>query len=328
MKLTTDQTIYPKLLGDIGGTNARWAWQARAGAPLQDISVLPCQASASLYDSALNYLESSGHPRPRAVGIGVATPVLDDELRMTNSHWVFSISGLQQALGVQHCLVINDFTALAMSLPTLTASDLSSVGGGATVGGAPLALLGPGTGLGVSGLLRADQGRWTPLSGEGGHVTLAAVNQGEDEVLAVLRQRFGHVSAERVISGPGLVDLYGAVCQLGGGVGRSMQPVDVARAALTGDDQDCVTTVDLFTSFLGTVAGNLALTLGARGGLYIGGGVVPSLGAAFNAKLFRQRFEGKGRFQHYLREIPSWIITAATATLVGVSRAIDQLPRQ
>jgi glucokinase len=163
------------------------------------------------------------------------------------------------------------------------------------------------------------------LSGEGGHVTLAAVNLREDEVLAALRKRFGHVSAERVISGPGLVDLYGTVCQLAGRVAQRLQPVDVTQAALVGADQDCVTTVDLFTSFLGNVAGNLALTLGARGGLYIGGGIVPSLGAAFNANLFRQRFEEKGRFQDYLKEIPTWIITASTPALVGVSRALDQM---
>ena len=325
LKLTTDHTIYPKLLGDIGGTNARWAWQACAGAPLQDISVLPCQASASLYDSATNYLITTGHARPRSVGVGVATPVLGDEVRMTNSAWMFSVSGLKHALGVQHCLVINDFTALAMSLPVLQPSDLRPIGGGLAVDRAALALLGPGTGLGVSGLVRVDHDRWVPLSGEGGHATVAAVNEREDEVLALLRRRFGHVSAERVISGPGLVDLYGAVCQLGGRVAQSLQPVDVTQAALVGSDQDCVTTADLFASFLGNVAGNLALTLGARGGLFIGGGIVPLLGEAFNANLFRQRFEEKGRFKDYLSSIPSWIITASAPALVGVSRALDQL---
>lgn len=328
MKLTTDQTIYPKLLGDIGGTNARWAWQACAGAALQDISVLPCQASASLYDAAFNYLTTTGHTRPQSVGVGVATPVLHDEVRMTNSPWVFSISGLRQALGVQRCLVINDFTALAMSLPALTASDLLSVGRGLAVDGAPMALLGPGTGLGVSGLLRVDRARWVALSGEGGHVTLAAMNQQEDDVLAALRKRFGHVSAERVISGPGLVDLYGTVCQMDGRVAQRLTPLEITQAARTGADQDCMTTVDLFASFLGSVAGNLALTLGARGGLYIGGGIVPSLGAAFNAKLFRQRFEDKGRFRPYLQEIPSWVITAATPALLGIARALDQMASQ
>ncbi len=329
MKLTTDQTIYPKLLGDIGGTNARWAWQGRAGDPLQDISVLPCQASPSLYAAALNYLTLTGHARPQSVGVGVASPVLRDEVRMTNSHWVFSIAGLRQALGVQHCLVINDFTALAMSLPALTASELRSLGGGGrAVDGAPMALLGPGTGLGVSGLLRVDKSRWVALSGEGGHVTLAAANEREDEVLATLRKRLGHVSAERVISGPGLVDLYGAVCQIEGRSAQKLRPLEITQAARIGADQDCLNTVDLFTSFLGNVAGNLALTLGARGGLYIGGGIVPSLGTAFNAKLFRQRFEDKGRYRPYLKEIPGWVITAATPGLLGVARALDQMASQ
>lgn len=325
MKLTTGPS-YPRLLGDIGGTNARWAWQECAGALLQDISVLPCQASPSLYDSATNYLATTGHARPRSVGVGVATPVVGDEVRMTNSSWVFSIAGLKQALGVQHCLVINDFTALALSLPVLAPSDLRCVGtGAAAVEGAPLALLGAGTGLGVSGLVFTRPGHWTALSGEGGHVTLAAADDTEAALLAVLRARFGHVSAERAISGPGLLDLYRAVCELHGRLPQAMTPAEVTRAAITGVDPQCVMTVNFFTSFLGTVAGNLALTLGARGGLYIGGGIVPSLGAAFDETLFRQRFEQKGRFKDYLTAIPTWIITASTPALIGVSQALDLL---
>ncbi len=319
---------YPRLLGDIGGTNARWAWQQSAGAALQDISVMPCNASASLYDSAANYLTATGHQRPSCAAIGIATAVTSDVVSMTNNSWVFSIAELKQSLGVQHCLVINDFTALAMSLPALGPSDLRTLGSGMAVNGAPIALLGPGTGLGVSGLVQTGHGQYLALSGEGGHATLAAVDDHESALLALLRARFDHVSAERVLSGPGLVDLYRAVCELGGHVVQNFGPADVTDAAIAGVDQQCVNTANFFTSFLGNVAGNLALTLGARGGLYIGGGVVPLLGNAFNASLFRQRFEEKGRFNSYLAGIPTWIITASTPALIGASRALDLLPTQ
>ncbi len=319
---------YPRLLGDIGGTNARWAWQESAGACLQDISVMPCQASASLYDSAANYLQTKRHGRPQCVAIGIATAVTGDVVRMTNNTWTFSIAELKQALGVQRCLVINDFTALAMSLPALAQSDLRAVGAGVAVVGAPIALLGPGTGLGVSGLVQTGSGQYSALSGEGGHVTVAPTDDRESALLALLRARFDHVSAERVLSGPGLVDLYRAVCDLDGRVAQSFSPADVTDAALAGSDRECVMTADLFTSFLGNVAGNLALTLGARGGLYIGGGIVPQLGDAFNAALFRKRFEEKGRFKDYLSTIPTWIITASTPALIGASRALDLLPSQ
>jgi len=314
---------YPRLLGDIGGTNARWAWQEHAGAALRDISVLPCQASATLFDSAANYLAVTGHANPQCAGIGIATAVTGDTVRMTNNAWQFSIRELQQSLGVQRCLVINDFTALAMSLTALGPADMQQIGGGAAIDGAPVALIGPGTGLGVSGLLLSDHANPCALSGEGGHVTVAAADDAEAALLARLRDRFSHVSAERVLSGPGLVDLYRAVCERDGRDALDLNPSDITTAAQAGSNPDCVASADYFASFLGNVAGNLALTLGARGGLYIGGGVVPLLGEAFNAALFRQRFEEKGRFQDYLQAIPTWLITASTPALVGASRALD-----
>ena len=316
---------YPRLLGDIGGTNARWAWQSAPGAPLQDISVMGCEASASLYEAAASYLAARGGEAPRTACIGVATAVTGDDIGFTNSPWSFSIAALKQALGVERCLVINDFTALAMSLPTLGASDLQAIGGGQAVRGAPIALLGPGTGLGVSGLLTSPTGACSALSGEGGHVTLAPANELESELLRCLRARHGHVSAERVLSGFGLVNLYQASCDLLGYTLRDLEAADITRAAIAQTDSACQQAVSLFASFLGNVAGNLALTLGARGGVYIGGGIVPRLGQAFDAALFRQRFEEKGRFEAYLQAIPTWVITAATPALLGASRALDEV---
>ncbi|HSB99479.1 MAG TPA: glucokinase [Burkholderiaceae bacterium] len=318
---------YPRLLGDIGGTNARWAWVAQAGDAPCDISVRPCLEHASPADSAREYLARHGHPAPNWIAIGVATPVTGDHVRLTNHPWSFSIAELQRALGAQRCLVINDFTALALSLPLLGAGELRAIGDNAARApreGATLALLGPGTGLGVSGLLPVGGG-W-PISGEGGHATLAAADDEEAALVACLRRRFGHVSAERVLSGQGLVNLYEAVCALDKHPARALDAREVTRAALDATDEHCVRAVRLFTGLLGGVAGNLALTLGARGGLYIGGGIVPRLGAGFDDALFRARFEQKGRFANYLEEIPAWVITASTPALLGADRALSLWP--
>lgn len=317
---------FPRLLGDIGGTHARWAWQAQHGGALEDVTVVADTAAESLYASAASYLERSGHSQPQWAGIGIATPVTGDEVRMTNHPWSFSISELKRSLGVERCLVINDFTALAMSLPALGAADLRAVGGGTAIVDAAIGLLGAGTGLGVSGLMPSAPGRWSPLSGEGGHVTLAATNEREAALLTWLRSRLGHVSAERVLSGSGLVNLYQAICALDSVPPGAVEPADVSAAAQQHSDAQCVAAVNQFAAFLGNVAGNLALTLGARGGVYLGGGVVPRLGPAFDASIFRQHFESKGRFSDYLRSIPTWVIVSPTPALLGASRALDLMP--
>jgi glucokinase len=319
---------YPRLLGDIGGTNARWAWVAQAGDAPSDISVRPSLDHASPADAARDYLARHGHPAPSWIAIGVATPVTGDHVQLTNRAWSFSIVGLQHALGAQRCLVINDFTALALSLPLLGDAELRAVGDNAArpapLEGEPLALVGPGTGLGISGLLPIAGG-W-PISSEGGHATVAPADDEEAALIAVLRRRFGHVSAERVLSGQGLVNLYEAVCALEGCAARPLESSDVTRAALDATDAQCVRAVRLFSGLLGNVAGNLALTLCARGGLYIGGGIVPRLGTAFDDAHFRARFEQKGRFASYLQAIPAWVITASTPALLGADRALTLWP--
>jgi glucokinase len=317
---------YPRLLGDIGGTNVRWAWRAAPDTALQHISMRPCTEHASLADAALDYLTRHGLGTPAWMALGVATAITGDRVRMTNHPWVFSIHELQRAIGAERCLVLNDFSALAMSLPVLKPGDLRPIaGGGDSVAGEPVVLLGPGTGLGVSGLIDGLAGS-RPISGEGGHATLAASDDEEAALIAWLRRRHDHVSAERVLSGPGLVRLYEAVCARDGRVPRVLQPADIASSAIDLSDADCVRTVRLFTGWLGSVAGDLALTLGARGGVYIGGGIVPRLGASFDDALFRAHFECKGRFADYLHAIPAWVITASMPALLGVDRALTLWP--
>jgi glucokinase len=317
---------FPRLLGDIGGTHARWAWQADAAAPLEDVTVVADSHAESLHASAAAYLKRRGG-QPRWAGIGIATAITGDTVSMTNHRWSFSIAELQRALGVERCLVMNDFTALAMSLPALGPQDLRRVGGGNAVADAAIGLLGPGTGLGVSGLMPQGPGRWSPLSGEGGHVTLAAADERQAALLAWLRREHGHVSAERVLSGGGLVNLYRAICAQDGLAAQAlMKPADVTARALQRSDAACVEALAQFTAFLGNVAGNLALTLGARGGIYLGGGIVPRLAAGFDDALFRRHFEDKGRFGEYLKAIPTHVITSSTPALIGASRALDLMP--
>src|SRR2546421_10080728 len=199
---------FPRLVGDIGGTNARFSRIESAGAPLTDIDTLPCAAYATLVDAVRDYLAKTGKDRPRWCAIGMANPVVGDHVQMTNHHWSFSIAEVKRELGLDRFLVMNDFTALALSLPGLAPSDLRQVGSGTAVEGAPLALLGPGTGFGVSGLFLAGSGHGAiPINGEGGHVTLAAIDEREQRVIAILRRRFGHASAERALSGPGIENL-------------------------------------------------------------------------------------------------------------------------
>lgn len=316
---------YPRLVGDIGGTNARFAWLAEPGAPLARVASYRCAEHASLEAAIRRYLEEHGMAVPAWGAIGIANPVVGDHVRMTNHHWAFSIEDMRQRLEMKRLLVLNDFTALALALPALSADEVQAVGRGTPVPRAPIGLVGPGTGLGVSGLLPAAGGHYLPVNGEGGHATLAAVDDRDEAVLRVLRGRFGHVSAERAVSGPGLVQLYRALCEVEGVAAEAIEAPEITRRALEGTDARCLGALELFCGFLGNIAGNIALTLGARGGVYIGGGIVPRLGEWFSRSPFRDRFESKGRFRAYLSEIPTFVVHAAAPALVGAARALEEL---
>jgi len=318
---------YPRLLGDIGGTNARFAWQSHAGAAPSQVHGYPAAAHESLLAAMQLYLADHGLTPPPACAIGIANPIVGDRVQMTNHHWSFSISELQSALGVGRLAVINDFTALALALPALQPDELHAIGGGTVLPRAPIALLGAGTGLGVSGLLPVGRDGHVPITGEGGHVTLAPADDRESAVVERLRHRFGHASAERALSGPGLVNLYVAVCEIDGLPVQPLTPAEVialARGEGGSADAGCATALDLFFNFLGSVAGNLALTLGARGGVYIGGGIAPRLLPEMARSGFRERFEGKGRFRDFLAGISTLVIDAEVSpAFIGASRALD-----
>ena len=313
-----------RLLADVGGTNARMAWQDGPGAPIEHIEVLPVADHASLQAAIHVYLNRLGR-RPAVAAIAMANPVTGDLVQMTNHDWSFSQSALRQDLGLSTLRVLNDFTALALALPHLPANELRQVGGGAAVPGAAIGLLGAGTGLGVSGLLPDGAGGWAPIAGEGGHVTLPAATARERVVMDALVARHGHASAERVASGTGLLETFLILCEADGVDARAFtSAAAVSEAAQHGKHPQALEALQTFCGVLGAVAGNLALTLGARGGVYIGGGVVPRLGAWFDTSPFRERFEAKGRFEGYLGEIPVWVITSPQSpALLGAACALD-----
>lgn len=312
---------------DIGATNARFALLSADG--ITDIRVLKCADYDGVADAAEAYLaQVNPSQRPTDGAFAIAGPVLGDTIRMTNHPWHFSIEATRRALGLARLDVYNDFTAVALSVPRLGADDLWAVGGGTAVADAPMAVLGPGTGLGVSGLV-PGRGGWYALAGEGGHVTLAPRTDFESEVLTRLRRRFDHVSAERCLSGIGLVHLYEAICALHHEVAADLSPEEVTERALAdgrdgrGGDIACEQAVALFCNLLGTVASDLALTLGARGGVYIAGGIVPKLGQRFAESGFRSRFTDKGRFADYLEAIPVRVIQHPFPAFLGLQARLD-----
>ncbi len=312
----------PRLIGDIGGTNARFALSAQDGITLEQD--LRCADYADLTTAIEAYLQRVGAAdkpqRPLEAALAIASPLTGDVVRMTNHHWHFSVLETRQRLGLKRLIVLNDFTALATSLTELRADELVQIAGRQAVPNGPIALLGPGTGLGVSGLIPAAGG-YVPLQGEGGHVTLSTTTAREQGVLEVLRQRFQHVSAERVLSGPGLVNIYSALGELDGLEPERLDPAEITRRGLAASDPQCQEVLQLFCAWLGTVAGDLALTLGAVGGVFIGGGIVPRLGPYFPGSDFHERFLAKGRYAGYLAPIPIYVIHAQRPALRGLVRA-------
>jgi glucokinase len=310
----------PALIADIGGTHARFALVQPDGR-IGEMVVLRCREHAGPVEAVRLFLDRVGPSLPPATAaFAVASALSGDWVDLTNSSWSFSIEAVRLALGLRRLQVVNDFTAVALSVRHLSPADLLPLGGGTAVDGAPIAVLGPGTGLGVSGLVPTPSGEWVALATEGGHVTMAAANGREAQVLEWLRGRFGHVSAERVLSGPGLVNLYRAVCALDGVTARdAIDPPWVLDQAAAGACGPCREALDLFFAMLGTVAGNLALSLGAKGGVFVAGGILPRVRDAFAASAFRSRFEDKGRFGPYLSGIPVWLIVHPEPAFAGLT---------
>lgn len=310
------------LVGDVGGTNARLALCALGSGKLSHVKTYSGLEFPSLEAVIQRYLAEHKVSVSDAC-IAIACPVTGDWVAMTNHTWAFSIAEMKQNLNLVHLEVINDFTAVSMAIPVLQESDVLQFGGQRAQQGRPIAVYGAGTGLGVSHLV-PHEGRWISLPGEGGHVDFATNSEEEDQILRVLRQELGHVSAERILSGPGLVNLYRAIVIADDRLPERLAPKDITERAQTNGCIDCRRALSLFCVIMGRFGGNLALNLGTFGGVYIAGGLVPRFLEFFKVSGFRSAFEDKGRFRDYLQDIPVFLIVHQQPGLLGAGAHLRQ----
>jgi len=310
------------LVGDVGGTNCRLALCDLDSGEISLAQTFSGLDYDSLEAAVRHYLELQHHEEVVDACIAIACPIVGDWVAMTNHTWAFSIAEMKKNLGLEHLEVINDFTAVSMAIPMLKEADLLQFGGKKPVDGKPAVIYGAGTGLGVAHLIHAAN-RWMSLPGEGGHVDFAPNSEEEDIILEQLRTEMGHVSAERILSGPGLVNLYRAIVKSDNREPENYAPKDVTRLALE-DNLDCRRALSLFCVIMGRFGGNLALTMGTFGGVYIAGGIVPRFLEFFKASGFRAAFEDKGRFKDYLVDIPVYLITHDQPGLLGAGAYLRQ----
>lgn len=305
----------PRLIADVGGTNSRFA--LIEGGDFTRVEVIAVADFERIEDAIHKYLADLPRvKRPDEAAFAVAGPVTGDRIIMMNSPWTFSISGMRSGFGWNALHVINDFAANALSVPEIPAESRLQVGDGAPAADKPIAVLGPGTGLGAGGLIPSASG-WIAVAGEGGNVTLAANDSREAAIIDILRRQYAHVSAELVLSGQGLVNLYESLCELAGKPATPSTPEHITNL-YPGCDPQCREAVSLFCAMLGSFAGNLALTFGARGGVYIMGGIVPKIYEIFRHSPFRNRFESKGRYRDYLSGIPTYVVSHPFPAFLGL----------
>lgn len=310
------------LVGDVGGTNARLALCSLDDGSLSQIKNFSGADYPSLEAVVRTYQDQVG-VKVSSVCIAIACPITGDWVSMTNHTWAFSQKELKENLGLKHLSIINDFTAISMAIPALKPEDKIQFGGEEPIPNKPIAVYGAGTGLGVAHLVHTGS-TWMSLPGEGGHVDFAPNSLEEVDVLQVLREELGHVSAERLLSGPGLVNLYRGIVKADNREPEKLEPKDVTARALADEDTDCRRALSLFCVLMGRFGGNLALNLGTFGGVYIAGGIVPRFLDFFQASGFRVAFEDKGRFQFYLETIPVYLITHEQPGLLGAGAYLRQ----
>ncbi|MDN4057532.1 glucokinase [Massilia sp. YIM B02769] len=314
----------PRLLADIGATHARFALETAPGV-LRQTAVLRCDEFSGIVPLLNAYLHAHGGERIAHAAFAMANPISGDLVRMTNRDWQFSTDEVRRTMGWSTLLIVNDFTALAMALPGLGANDVLQIGGGKPAPHAVAGVLGAGTGLGVSGVIPTADGFIT-LGSEGGHVNFAPADEREFAILQYAWREWPHVSNERILSGPGMELVYRALAERNGV--QATAPVrtaaEIVSCALEENEPLCLEVLECFAGMLGGAAANLAVTLGAFGGIFIGGGIVPRIAPWFATSPFRARFEAKGRFTDYLAQIPTYVIMTPNPALRGVSTILSE----
>jgi glucokinase len=314
------------LIADIGGTNVRFALLQSSG-EITNSLVLRCADYPHVNDAIAAYYDQvQPQHRAEAAAFAVAAPPHDAFIKFVNQSWEFYLRDVKDRHGLRVFKVVNDFTAVALSLPHLADSEKRQIGEGTPQAGYPLTVLGPGTGLGVSTLVPAKDPKYIILTNnEGGHFTIPPMTDRESDVLQVLRRRFNHVSAERVLSGPGLVNIYEALRELDGLDKLHLEPAEITRRALANEEPQAHEALDMFCAFLGTAASNVCITAAAYGGVYLAGGILPRIENFFEDSKFRKRFETKGRFSHYLEAAPTYLIKHPLPAFVGLKALLLDL---
>jgi glucokinase len=308
------------LLADIGGTNARFALLERGEiSPPEHLRVADFPR---IEDAIADFLSRQGGVKPTAGLLGVAGPVVNNVCIFTNSTWVVDGNALAKQFGVASVTLLNDFEALGWSLPALRSTDLFALGAQRPAVDAPMLVLGPGTGFGTAAFLQTPQP--AVVVTEAGHATLPATSDREAAVIAELRRRFGHVFVERVLSGSGLENLYSALGAVDGTTAPTRDAAAITEAAFDGSCVLCRATVEMFCAFLGGVAGDLALTFLARGGVFIAGGIVPRFAERLAGTQFRTQFESKGRYEDLLRQIPTSVIVTPDTSFIGLKTYFER----
>lgn len=311
------------IVADIGGTNARFSRVNLTTLALDNVVVYPCADFATLSLALQFYRQQQGLTDIAHVAVAIACPVNGDFVKMTNFHWEFSIAQVKAELALAEFVVLNDFTAVAMSLPAISDAELVKTGAGERDLSKPMAVLGAGTGLGVAHLVPTAQG-YLPLPGEGGHTDWTAQNEQEWFIQRYLAAHFGHVSPERLLSGPGLESLYLAIAAYQQLEVAPKSASEIGQQAVDGTCRLSQAVVAQFFASLGSLAGDLALTLSTFGGVYVAGGITPKLLPLLEQSEFRSRFEAKGRFAAFNRQIATYIVTAEQPGLLGCAVYLKQ----
>lgn len=306
------------IVADIGGTFARFSRVNLANLQIDKIEIYTCAHFISLEAVLMTYQAQHLLQEIKQLALAIACPVISDSICMTNCRWSFSIQALKSNLGLTELIVMNDFNAIAMSLPVLSSDELVKIGAGNPELNKTRVVLGAGTGLGVAYLV-PSQPNYTAYSGEGGHVSWGAKTDLEWFIHGFLKDIYTHVSYERLLSGHGLENLYKAIAAFQGKETRPVQAAEIINLALKQQCSVAQTAVTQFFSCLGTFAGDLALTFGAFGGVYIAGGIVPRLLPLLHPSNFRAQFEDKGRFKNFNAQIPTYVITASQPGILGAA---------
>ncbi|NMT63982.1 glucokinase [Marinobacter orientalis] len=312
------------LVGDIGGTNARFALVRSGDVTPEAIEVLACSSYDNLDSAITDYLQRSGVEEVKEACLAVASPVSGTRVRMTNNHWRFDSEEVRRQFGWSAFKVINDFTAMALGILHVAPENLIHVCGGPGDVRRPRLVIGPGTGLGVSGLVPLQKG-WVPLTTEGGHVDFAPTDDTGMAVLKILKARFGRVSVERILCGQGLLNLYRAHAEIQDVTASLDAPEKITAAALDNSDALARQTLGHFCEILGRVAGNGVLTLGGTGGVYLCGGILPQFIDFFLESPFQKGFEDKGRMRPLLEATPVYLVTEGYTGLFGAAEALTNM---